>query len=265
MTTGNSAMQLEQGAGWSRGLRNLLRGELSLWFGSRRWLTQLLLWAAIVDGILLAAGLQLPLEQKSEMIMIFNVFLGMAPAVGVAILMMGAVVDEKRSGTAAWILSKPVSRISFLLSKLLGNLAGVLVSVVAAQTLIGYLLLRFVGGLNLAPGRFALGMAAHVINLLFYLTLTLMLGAIFDHPGPVAAISIGFVFTQQYLPALLPFLAYVIPYPLFMTYDPSKAQSIAGGWMTGTTPASLLPVFTTLLASLVFVVVGLWVFQRQEL
>ena len=265
MATGNSMMQPEQGSGWTRGLRNMLRGEFGHWFGTRTWLTQILIWAAIINGIVLAASLQMPKEAGMEALMIFNIFLGMGPPVGVAILMMGAVVDEKRSGTAAWILSKPVSRAAFLLSKLAANMAGVLVSVVAAQGLIGYLILRFIGGLNLALGRFVLGLGAHVINLWFYLTLTLMLGAIFDHPGPVAAISIGFVFAQQYLPGLLPFLAYLIPYTLVMPFDPSKAPSIAGGWMTGVAPASLLPIASTLVASVVFVAVALVVFQRQEL
>ena len=38
MASGNSAMMMETGAGWTRGLRNMLRGELGAWFGTRTWL-----------------------------------------------------------------------------------------------------------------------------------------------------------------------------------------------------------------------------------
>ena len=37
MASGNSAMVMETGAGWTRGLRNMLRGELGAWFGTRTW------------------------------------------------------------------------------------------------------------------------------------------------------------------------------------------------------------------------------------
>jgi ABC-type transport system involved in multi-copper enzyme maturation permease subunit len=39
--------------------------------------------------------------------------------IGVAVLAQGAIVGEKQSGTAAWVLSKPVSRSAFILAKLL--------------------------------------------------------------------------------------------------------------------------------------------------
>lgn len=265
MTTGNQAMQLETGSGWTRGLRNMLRGEFGHWFGTRRWLSQILVWAAIVNGIVLAAAVQMPSDAAAEVLMIFNIFMGTATPVGVAILMMTAVVDEKRSGTAAWILSKPVSRSAFLLSKLAANTAGVLVSIVAAQGLIGYLTLSYVVGLDLSPLRFVVGLGAHAANLLFFLTLTLMLGAIFDHPGPVAAIAIGFNFVQQYLPGLLPFLEFLTPYNLGMPVEGGRVPSVATAWMTGVAPASVLPFYSALVASGLFVAVGLVVFQRQEL
>lgn len=39
-------------------------------------------------------------------------------SIGVAIVAMGAIVGEKRSGTAAWILSAPGSRTAYFVSKL---------------------------------------------------------------------------------------------------------------------------------------------------
>ena len=265
MATGNHMMQLEQGAGWTRGLRNLLRGELGEWFGTRTWLTQILIWAAIINGILLAASLQMPKSQAQEGLMIFNIFMGMAPPVGVAIMMMGAIVEEKRSGTAAWILSKPVSRTSFVLSKLVGNGLGVLVCIILAQGLIGFAILRFVSQVPLSPLRFAAGMGAHAINVLFYVTLGAMLGTLFQQPAPVVGIPIAFNFAQQYIPSLLPFLKDRLPWNLGTPFGNGSSPSVATAWMLGLRPLTVAPAVLALVASVVFVVVALVVFQKQEL
>jgi ABC-2 type transport system permease protein len=265
MATGNSMMRLEQGSGWTRGLRNLLRGELGEWFGARRWLSQIILWAAVVNGILLAAGLQMPKSGAMDGLTIFNIFMGMGPPVGVAILMMGAIVEEKRSGTAAWILSKPVSRTAFVLSKLIGNSVGVLVCIIIAQGLIGFSILRFVLHLSIAPAHFVAGMSAHLVHLLFYVTLGTMLGTLFQKPAPVVAIPIAFNFTQQYIPGLLHFLTNRLPWNIGMPFGNGQTPSIASALMLGLRPLTVVPVLVALLSSVVFVAVALVVFQRQEL
>ena len=73
-------------------------------------------------------------------LMLFNIFMGLAGAIGVSILMQTAVVGEKRSGTAAWVLSKPVSRVAFIIAKLIANSTGIVVTLVLAQGLIAYLI-----------------------------------------------------------------------------------------------------------------------------
>jgi ABC-2 type transport system permease protein len=265
MTSGNSAMQLRRGSGWSRGLSSMLRGELGQWFGSRHWLSQIITWALIVNGIVLAAALQMPKSQATEALMIYNIFMGMAPPVGVAILMMGAVVEEKRSGTAAWILSKPVSRTAFVLSKLLGNGAGILVCLLAAQGVLGFLIMRFFTDLPLQPLRFVAGMGAHAANLAFYTTLGVMLGVLFQHPGPVVGIPIAFNFVQQYIPSLLPFLKGWLPWGLAVPPNDSNVPSIASALMLGIKGPPLYPFIFALGGAAIFVVVAVAVFQRQEL
>ena len=46
----------------------------------------------------------------AEAMMIFAVASGLFGAIGTVIAMQGSLIDEKKSGTAAWIMSKPVSR-----------------------------------------------------------------------------------------------------------------------------------------------------------
>ena len=56
-------------------------------------------------------------------------------------------------------------------------------------------------------------------------------------------------------------MPWVLAIPLNNSIEPSLAMAL----MSGVRLPSLLPLFTTLGASIVFVVVALWVFQRQEL
>ena len=140
------------GSGWSRGLNNVLRGELKGWFSTRRWWVQIIIWAACVNLILFIMALTTPKDQISmdTTLMLFNIFMGIAGPIGVSIRMQTVVVGEKRSGTAAWVLSKPVSRIAFILAKLIANSAGIAVTMVLAQGLIAYLIATFLLGFSLS-------------------------------------------------------------------------------------------------------------------
>jgi ABC-2 type transport system permease protein len=200
-----------------------------------------------------------------ESLMIFSVFMGLAGPIGVSIIMQGAVVGEKRSGTAAWVLSKPASRTAFVLSKLVGNMVGVVVTMVLAQGVIAYLIAGLVLGLWLSVPGFLAGLGVHLVNIVFYLTLTLMLGAMFNHIAPVIGIPLAFLFSQNQLASLYPPILKVVPWTLAIPAGGVADQSVAGALISGSTVPSLLPLYTTLAASIAFVIVGLWAFGRQEL
>jgi ABC-2 type transport system permease protein len=264
MTTANSMFERQEGTGWSRGLDNLLAAELGRWFRTRRWWTQILIWAAIVDLILVLVVISEDSGGAAQLAMLFNVFLGLFASVGVCILMQGVIVGEKQSGTAAWILSRSVSRPAFILAKLVGNTLGIAVTVVLAQGLIAYALIYLDSGVTLPPQGFLAGLGAQLAHLLFYITLTLMLGAAFGRRGPVIAIPLLFLFVQQLLMGFFPVLANLLPWTLTVPPDSSKYPSVAAALMTGTQPLSYLPLATTLGASSLFVAIALWVFERLE-
>jgi ABC-2 type transport system permease protein len=264
MSTGNSAFQLRRGTGWSRGLDNLLRAELGGWFGTRRWWVQILVWAAIINLILLMVAISEESGDSSEATMLFNIFLGLFAAVGVCIIMQGSVVGEKQSGTAAWVLSKPVSRAAFILAKVVANVVGVAVTIVLAQGLIAYLIITFSSGTALPPLGFLAGLGVHLVNLFFYLALTLMLGAFLNHRGPVIAIPLVFLFGQQWLLGLVPALVNVLPWALTVPPNNSDAPSVAMALMMGGEPLSYLPLAVTLGAGVLFAAASLWAFERIE-
>ncbi len=62
-------------------------------------------------------------------------------------------------------------------------------------------------------GRFALGTLVLALNLLFYLTFTLMLVTLFDSAGLVIAIPLAFAFGQQLI-AGIPGLGSALPWAL---------------------------------------------------
>jgi ABC-2 type transport system permease protein len=265
MTTGNSIMQLETGSGWSRGLNNVMAAEFKRWFGTRTWWVQILIWTAVANGILLAILATEGVQDIMEASMFFTIFLGIGAPIGVCIIMQEALVGEKQTGTASWVLSKPVSRAAFLLSKLVSNTVGIAVTMVLVPGMVCYLLIATMGGETLPIPGFLAGLGVILVYAFFFITLTLMLGAIFDHRGPVIGIPLAFAFAQQWIPGFLPATAYLIPWPLMIPYNNSNELSTAATLMNGGDPSTWLPVISTLAASLVFIVVSFVVFQRQEL
>jgi ABC-2 type transport system permease protein len=266
MATGNDAFVPVKGSGWSRGLSNVLNGELKSWFATRRWWVQILIWTASVNLIFLIVALTSPRGSGGNTpLMLFNIFMGLAGPVGVSIVMQSAMIGEKKSGTAAWVLSKPVSRSAFVLSKLIANAAGIAVTMVLAQGLIAYLVAALLLGAVLPVPAFLAALGMHFANILFYLTLTLLMGVLFEQTAPVIGIPIAVLVAQNVLIAFFPFLAKFLPWTLAIPINNAEFGSIAMSLMTGARIYSFGPLYSALVMAVVFVVAALWVFERQEL
>lgn len=263
---GNEQMQLVTERGWRRGLNNLLRGELGSWFGRRRWLTNSLMWVAMVDLILLIVLLQSRGEGIDfELIFIYTIFGGMVTAVGVIIAMQGAVVGERQNGTAAWILSKPASRQSFILAKAIGNSAGLLFTAVLIPGIVAYLIYSFIYfGYPLPVLDFAAGTGVIGLHTLFWLSLTLMLGTFFESWAPVIGIPMGLLFTQQFIMSAVPALITVLPWIIIAPIS-QEYEAIAGSLIKGETPVSWVPVIFVTVGTLVFTAMAVWRFRKVEL
>jgi ABC-2 type transport system permease protein len=262
---GNSALYPSRVGGWSSGLRNLLRADFGKWFRTRRWLTQALIWVAVIDGILFSVlrtgGGEATLE---EGVMLYSVFTGMFPAIAAVVIAQDAIVGERESGTAAWVLSKPVSRPAFVVSKLVPTAVGTLVTMILIPGLIAYGLLSWKAGAPLEVLNFLAASGIFWINLLFYLSLTVMLGTFFTHRGPVIGIPLAFSFGQQLLIGAVPSLVRVLPYTLAVPLSGDGPGSIAAAVLLGQAPPDLLPLLMTLVYIAVFVAVALWRFEREE-
>lgn len=121
-----------------------------------------------------------------------NVLFGLATLllpVGIIILTHSQVYGEKRSGVAAWILSKPVSRSTYLLSKLITDAVGIILLMVLLQMILSYLLLSSVIEINLITYMEATGLL--ILLLLFYQAFTMMMSVIGNSTEIILGVSFG--------------------------------------------------------------------------
>jgi ABC-2 type transport system permease protein len=248
--------------GWRRGFGNLLRNEVGGWTQTRTWWVQFAIWIGIMNGLLLlplvllrdmftaeAAG---PLASGIEM---FFTLGALAPAIGIVILTHGAIITERQLGTAAWVLSKPVSRTAFVLAKYVANALGILVTGVLVPAGIAYAALSVEHGAPLPAGPFAAATGLIALTVLFYLSLTIMLGTFLRARGPVLAVPIVLLLAGDGLVGLWPPLAHVGPWLLGrMGMLVAQGMPLLSAWAVVTT-AGLTALFLAL---------AIWRFGREE-
>lgn len=255
--------------GWRSGFANLLSKETGAWWRTRGWLIQTIIWVAILDGILAMLLFAVPeseaaasgLERGSEALIVFLTMGLISLAIGAVIIGQEAVIDEKRSGTAAWVLSKPVSRPAFILAKLIAHGLGLLVTGVIVPGVIALIMLAAVGR---TPdlGNFAAAQGLVLLSTLFYLALTLLLGTLSNGRGAVIGIPITFVFAYQLFLGLAPWLADITPWG-FLAGAGSPMPPVARVAL-GQAGVPMLPVIATLAWCVLFTIVALWRFGREE-
>lgn len=255
------------GIGPLGGFRNIFAKELADWFGTRRWWIQTLVWLIIFNvGLALILFVAPVLDPQAstgpdELYMsglgVFFNTLALLGSIGVIILTQDEIIQEKQSGTAAWILTKPVSRASFILSKLLSNVVGVLILVIAVPALVAYIEIMIASGRGAPVLQYVLALAVILLTLTFYITLSLMLGTFFEQRGPVLAGTFGILVGGLVVSQFLPKLTYILP----LSMD-KIALSILQGQ-----PLSLPMMYELITAglfSLLFTVAALWRFGDEE-
>jgi len=260
---GNSAMQLVNERGWRRGLGSMLGSELSRWWKTRMWWVQCMIWVCI--HFLLGAILYL-LPSKppgDELATIYALFGGLFPAVGVVIIMQDVVVGEKKSGTAAWALSKPITRLAFILSKVIANSLGVLVTMVMVPGVIVFTVQALSINNPWTIPEFLAGLSVVFLFGFFFLNLTLMLGTFFSSRGPITGIALGLLFLQQYLVGIRPFVRFILPWNLLFSIG-ETTDAVLPCLLVGSHNYSPMLIIVTALESLLFLGIGLWRFSREE-
>jgi ABC-2 type transport system permease protein len=267
----NSVLQPVTARGWRAGFNNLFRKENRDWWGTRAWLVQAIVWTAILIGILAtflfaetkggdssaAAG-----GQWVTGLTVFFALGGIALGIGAIIMGQEEVLDEKRSGTAAWILSKPVSRVAFIIAKVAANAIGILIIMILLEGALAYILLSISRGspLDLLPYLASLGVL--YLDVMFYFLLALMFSAVSNSRGAAIGIPIAVLLGYQFIVGVAPWTLEIMPWGLTGAGG-GASNSVAVAIALGRS-YSALPIIATLAWCVLFVVIAVWKFNRDE-
>jgi ABC-2 type transport system permease protein len=262
--------QLVHERGWRRGLGNLLRGEYSAWFKSSRWWKHLLLWFSIINVMMVIMIIAAGDAAKDggggpPVLFMYGIFGGMFVAFGVMVIMQRVLVREKNSGTAAWVLSKPVTRTAFVVSRLTVNSIAILLTAVIVPGVILYITLGLFSDLGwLSPLGFLAALLMIALHTFYWIALVLMMGTLSESSSVVISVPMALFFAFWLVPGLVPWLIYISPLLLTFSPDTNLINSLAGSLMTGEAVFSWLPLISTVVFSVIFIAVAIWRFSRQE-
>ena len=271
--------------GWLQGYANLSRKENYLWWRTSRWWVQILIWFLIANGILLMVigvapsmdrsssaedGAQ-PAQSTSQAqqpldlygLSVFLKMAGITLAIGVVVLGQDALITEKQSGTAAWVLSKPVSRAALILSKVAAYALGILITMVVAQGIAAYLIIYFITGSALPVFPFMGAMGMLFVSLVFWLALSILLGALSNKRGLVIGVPLVLILGFSLFVEILPWIGDVMPWNLTSAISPAR-PAMALALVTGQPLPTLMPLIGSLAWCLALIAIAIWRFQKEE-
>ena len=255
--------------GWRMGFANMLAKENAAWWRTRRW------WIQSLVAIFFVVGSTVANHQLGgasiERIASFNtllVFAGVLPIFAI-ILGQDAILGEMHSGTAAWVLSKPLRRPAFLLAKLVANGLGLLVTAVLIPGVIAYGYGDLAAGVKLPVAGFAGAMGLAYLSLLFYLTLAMMLATLFSGRGPVFGIAMGVAWgwllgRSAWLEALLPWKLLTGYMTEVTSTQPLSGLPLGGYLILGEQLPTLVPIIATALWCVLFTGIAFWRIRQVE-
>ncbi|MFW9993996.1 MAG: ABC transporter permease [Candidatus Odinarchaeota archaeon] len=250
-------------ARWNHGFNNLFRAELSNWFKKKAFLARLLLFCAFTNGMALLLWLQAP-GVEAEAILVFGIFAGLVSSIGIAVITQESIAGEIKSGAASWILSKPITRESYILAKWLANSIGAIVTMIIGPASVFYALYFLFTGELLHLMMFPAVITVLTINVLFFLSLTLMMGSFQRNTSVVIGIPVAFYVAEQILCNFSSFLVVIFPWGLTNPLA-DGSPSIVVSFITGSQPFSMLPVIVTSLCIIVFLFLTVKIMQKQEI
>lgn len=276
--------------GWLAGLRNMLSKENARWWSPKSLLIQTMVWLLIINGmvaLMLFVAPNLMTEDDAAQIngeingstqegntanlldfsldavvnggiIMFFKLSSFAMLIGAVIACNDSILKERESGTAAWVLSKPVSRKAFVLSKFIANGAGILLVIMLLQGIIAYVQCSLKLGAPVETLPFIGGLALLGLNCLFYAFLAIAAGAFSGSRGVTLGVPLLVMLGGMVLMQFIPELGVATP---LMLGDLSAHLAT-----TGTLPPeALMPIAATVLWITAFIAATLWKFERIEL
>jgi ABC-2 type transport system permease protein len=269
MSTNEALLVPRRARGWRMGLGSMLIKELAAWWKTRRWWVQCLVALLPLNGELALnlRGNNGP-NAVDNATMAFIITAALCVPIAAVSLAQDSILGEKHSGTAAWVLSKPLRRPAYVLAKLIANGLGLFVTWVVLPGVVGYLQLLGPADGYFTPLRISGVMGLDYLNLLFFMTLALMLSTFFNGRGPVLGISmvLAWVGPMPFLSAPIqkyaPWLYEIMPWKMLIDFEHN--QQLAFYLANGKPLPTLIPIIATALWCVLFTAVAIWRISREE-
>jgi len=296
MTTDNEITASDD-YGQMAGFRNMMRKENARWWSLKSLVFQMVVWLVVLNALVAillfivpaidnnaasqqaanTSGGSVPAPSaaavsdakmkvaNSGMGMFFQLA-GFAVFIGAVIFGHDTLLKERESGTAAWLLSKPISRKAFVLSKVSAVVIGVLVIILFAQGAITYAMCSLELGSPMPVLPFLAGLGVLCLGVLFYLALAIAIGAFTTSRGLalglplIIGITGGFFLGIFQALGTLKELGYMVPWNLT-----SYATSLATGVSLEADKYWPWPVLATAIWILLFIGAALAKFEQTEL
>jgi hypothetical protein len=192
----------------------------------------------------------------------FLVSAGLVLPIAAIVISQDAILGERNSGTAAWVFSKPLRRPAFLLAKIIAYGLGFLVTGVLLPGGMACLQI-IIGGSSpsFLPG-FVASLGLVYLNLLFYLTLALMLATLFHGRGPVMGIPLFILFLWMIPDSAR--LAEFMPWVLVTDTANNALPAFFRYLLSGRPLPTVAPIIATALWCALFTGVAFWRIRREE-
>ena len=255
-------MQRTNTESWYAGMTNLIRRELLHERNRMYWIQQLVIWALFTNGMVaLVLSMSSFMDEGIETLLIISlgVFYGMLAlfvSIFVPILLQGTIIDEKTSGISAWILSKPVSKKAYILSKLIASILAIIAVSVVINGAIGYFVFSAFGFILNIPG-YIINLGLTSIVVIYFISLTVMLGTLTTSRGKVLAGAVGLGVGAQIIANYFPLVLFLIPYSL---------PVLGIGYVTGNLVQGLEFILLSACVQIfMFIVIAVKAFDRTEL
>lgn len=246
------------------GLGSLIALEISRWKKSYNWLKSVLVWLSIFNGLMYIVLVYTPgltgvkPDLASSLDALFQLLSSVCP-IGAIIIVHNLLISEKENGTAAWVLSAPVSRVSIIISKLSVNLLYTISIIVVLQSVVSYYLIQYATNESLPIASYYLGIAQMAFYVAFWVTLTIMLGVVLENRGTVLGMSMGIMYLNGPISSLIsryiPYITQLMPSTLVI----SAISSVNGGSFS---PYANIVVFIWIILFTLFACLR---FEKQEL
>jgi ABC-2 type transport system permease protein len=225
---------------WARGFNSIYRKELSYWFATQRWVSQLVIWLSIGALSPIMMILANPDAGKDRGVAVLTLFLwsgSNSMSIGTILLTQSIIIEEKMRQTLLWIFSKPLSQAGFILAKFAAYAILIAILVIGAPSIVVYVTAMIIG---LPAGIYLFNYMAGVwmvyLVLLFVLALTIMMGVLLDYPAAITGLALMTFFGGSSLQSE-PLLRWIEPYSVWALQHNSHETMI--GHFPSTTWAAM--------------------------